>query len=51
MALMALEFVALSLGKYNAPFSFVLEQMKKGNESLIESLGEMKPDIDPSSSF
>ena len=49
MALMALEFTALSLGKYSAPFSFVLEQMKKSNESLIESLGEMKPNIDPSS--
>ena len=49
MALMALEFVALSLGKYNAPFSFILEQMKKSNQNLIESLGEMKPDIDPSS--
>ena len=49
MALMALEFIALSLGKFNAPFLFVLEQMKKSNESLIESLGEMKPDIDPSS--
>ncbi len=48
LALMALEFIALSLGKYNAPFSFVLDQMKKSNESLIESLGEMKPDIDPS---
>ena len=49
MALMALEFIALSLGKFNAPFLFVLEQMKKSNESLIESLGEMKPDIDPTS--
>ena len=49
MALMALEFITLSLGKYKAPFSFVLEQMKKSNESLIENLGEMKPDIDPSS--
>ena len=49
MALMALEFIALSFGKFNAPFLFVLEQMKKSNESLIESLGEMKPDIDPSS--
>ena len=48
MALMALEFMTLSLGKYNAPFSFVLEQMKKSNESLIENLGEIKPDIDPS---
>ena len=49
MALMSLEFIALSLGKYNTPFSFVLEQMKKSNESLIESLGDLKPDIDPSS--
>jgi hypothetical protein len=49
MALMALEFITLSLGKYNAPFSFVLEQLKKSNESLIENLGEMKTDIDPSS--
>ena len=49
MALMALEFIALSFGKFNAPFLFVLEQMKKSNESLIESLGEMKPDIDPTS--
>ena len=49
MALMALEFIALCLGKFSAPFSFVLEQMQKSNESLIESLGEMKPDIDPSS--
>ena len=49
IALMALEFVALSLGKYNAPFSFILEQMKKGNQNLIESLGEMKPDLDPAS--
>jgi len=47
MALMALEFIALSLGKYNAPFLFILEQMQKSNESLIESLGEMKPDLDP----
>ncbi len=46
MALMALEFIALSLGKFSAPFLFVLEQMKKSNESLIESLGEMKPDLD-----
>lgn len=49
MALMALEFIALSLGKFNAPFLFVLEQMKKSNDNLIESLGEIKPDIDPSS--
>ena len=49
MALMALEFIALSFGKFNAPFLFVLEQMKKSNDSLIESLGEIKPDIDPSS--
>ena len=49
MALMALEFIALSLGKYSAPFLFVLEQMQKSNESLIESLGEMKSDIDPTS--
>ena len=49
MALMALEFIALSFGKFNAPFLFVLEQMKKSNDSLIESLGEMKPDIDPTS--
>ena len=48
MALMALEFVALSLGKYSAPFSFILEQMKKGNQNLIENLGEINPDIDPS---
>ena len=47
MALMALEFIALSLGKFNAPFLFILEQMQKSNESLIESLGEMKPDLDP----
>ena len=46
MALMALEFIALSLGKFNAPFLFILEQMQKSNESLIESLGEMKPDLD-----
>ena len=49
MALMALEFIALSLGKFNAPFLFILEQMQKSNENLIESLGEMKPDIDPTS--
>ena len=49
MALMALEFIALSFGKFHAPFLFVLEQMKKSNDSLIESLGEMKPDIDPTS--
>ena len=49
MALMALEFVALSLGKFNSPFAFVLEQMQKSNESLIESLGEIKPDLDPTS--
>ena len=49
MALMALEFIALSFGKFNAPFLFVLEQMKKSNDNLIESLGEIKPDIDPSS--
>ena len=49
MALMALEFIALSLGKFSAPFLFVLEQMQKSNESLIESLGEMKSDIDPTS--
>ena len=47
MALMALEFIALSLGKFNAPFLFILEQTQKSNESLIESLGEMKPDLDP----
>jgi len=47
MALMALEFIALSLGKFSAPFLFILEQMQKSNESLIESLGEMKPDLDP----
>jgi len=35
MALMALEFIALSLGKFNAPFLFILEQMQKSNESLI----------------
>ena len=46
MALMALEFIALSFGKFNAPFLFILEQMQKSNESLIESLGEMKPDLD-----
>ena len=28
MALMALEFITLSLGKYNAPFSFVLEHFR-----------------------
>ena len=49
MALMALEFIALSFGKFNAPFLFVLEQMKKSNDNLIESLGEIKQDIDPSS--
>ena len=49
MALMALEFIALSFGKFNAPFLFVLEQIKKSNDNLIESLGEIKPDIDPSS--
>ena len=49
MALMALEFIALSFGQFNAPFLFVLEQMKKSNDNLIESLGEIKPDIDPSS--
>ena len=49
MALMALEFIALSLGKFNAPFLFILEQMQKSNESLIESLGDLKPDIDPTS--
>ena len=49
MALMALEFIALSLGKFNAPFLFILEQMQKSNESLIESLGEIKPDLDPTS--
>ena len=49
MALMALEFIALSLGKFNAPFLFVLEQMQQSNKSLIESLGEMKPDLDPTS--
>ena len=49
MALMALEFIALSLGKFNAPFLFVLEQMQQSNKNLIESLGEMKPDLDPTS--
>ena len=49
MALMALEFVALSLGRFDSPFAFVLEQMQKSNESLIESLGEIKPDLDPTS--
>tara|TARA_Y100001970_G_scaffold110087_1_gene137510 strand:- start:4553 stop:5593 length:1041 start_codon:yes stop_codon:yes gene_type:complete len=49
MALMAIEFIALSFGKYNAPFLFVLEQMKKSNENLIESLGEIKTDINPTS--
>ena len=49
MALMALEFIALSFGKFNAPFLFVLEQMKKSNDNLIESLGEIQPDTDPSS--
>ena len=29
MALMALEFIALCLGKFSAPFLFVLEQMQK----------------------
>ena len=47
MALMALEFISLSLGNFSAPFLFVLKQMQMSNESLIESLGEIKPDLDP----
>ena len=41
MALMALEFIALSFGKFNAPFLFVLEQMQKSNKSLIEIFSNM----------
>ena len=47
MALMALEFIALSLGKFSAPFAFVLKQMQESNDNLIKSLGEIKPDLDP----
>ena len=46
MALMLLEFVALSLGKYSAPFSYVVAQMKKSNEELLDQIKNIEPNFD-----
>lgn len=48
MALMLLEFVALSLGKYSAPFSYVIAQMKKSNEELLSQIKDIEPNFDSS---
>lgn len=46
MALILLEFVALSLGNYSAPFSYVVAQMKKSNEELLEQIKNIEPNFD-----
>lgn len=46
MALILLEFVALSLGNYSAPFSYVVTQMKKSNEELLEQIKNIEPNFD-----
>ena len=46
MALILLEFVALSLGKYSAPFSYVVEQMRKSNEELLDQIKDIEPNFD-----
>ena len=47
LALMTCEFVALELGKYTAPFSYVINQMQLSNEALIDELKEASPNFDP----
>lgn len=47
LALMTCEFVALELGKFTAPFSYVINQMKISNEALIDELKEASPNFDP----
>ena len=47
LALMTCEFVSLELGKYTAPFSYVINQMQLSNEALIDELKEAYPNFDP----
>lgn len=49
LALLSLEYIALSLGKYDAPFAHIVQQMKKSNQELIENFNDLSQDIDPSS--
>ncbi len=46
MAMMTLEYVTLSLGKYHAPFQFLIEKLNESNSSLISNIQENTTKID-----
>ena len=48
IALMLLEYMALTLGEYTAPFNYLIKQLKKSNEELLANIKDVEPNFDPS---
>ena len=48
IALMLLEYLALTLGEYTAPFNYLIKQLKKSNEELLANIKDVEPNFDPS---
>ena len=48
IALMLLEYIALTLGEYTAPFNYLIKQLKKSNEELLANIKDVEPNFDPS---
>ncbi|MDA2970045.1 MAG: hypothetical protein O3A48_03725 [Actinomycetota bacterium] len=46
MALMTIEYIALSMGKYEAPFQFLIDKLNESNSSLISSFQDNSSKID-----
>ena len=45
---MLLEYIALTLGEYTAPFNYLIKQLKKSNEELLANIKDVEPNFDPS---
>ena len=48
IALMLLEYTALTLGEHTAPFNYLIKQLNKSNKELIENIKNIEPNFDPS---
>ena len=48
IALMLLEYIALTLGEHTAPFNYLIEQLNKSNKELLENIKNIEPNFDPS---
>ena len=48
IALILLEYIALTLGEYTAPFNYLIKQLKKSNEELLANIKDVEPNFDPS---